>query len=277
MSQGKSGRRRLARMSLAALLALVAIAGGTAGWYASPIRSQRATIRAIERAGGSPLHRSIREAVLKHGCGRPGPKFGWPSGWRGRVADRFGIDAVEPIAYVSLLVQSDDRGFDITDEQVELIGRLESLNSMYLNGNRASSTGIPTRPGPLATGGLAWGAGTRPAPNLSRLAGPRNLEFVEIAHAKISDDTLSALAGIAGLKHLKLVQVDLGGADLSRLGGLPRLESVDLVGTPVGGDGLRALLGIKALQSLGLDRKAFSLEVLPKLREEHPGIRIATH
>ncbi len=78
------------------------------------------------------------------------------------------------------------------------------------------------------------------------------LDYLNLAHTRITDEALSELSRVPKLRGLCLERTRVGDAALRRLAKLKNLDSLHLDGTNITDDGLQCLAELRSLRVLGL-------------------------
>ena len=209
--------RRWFRISLRALMALVLVVGGLAGWMAQAIRTQRAAVAAVERDGGYFRY----DWRSDPGPGGPGtaeepgaPR--WRRRWLGdelfqaitRVCGRdlksaATIEAVARQDRLECLILIDEAGDDVRYDDLR---RLRRLRYLEIRGD---------------------GLGAAKLAVISRIDSLRTLD---IESSRITDAAIAPLARLPDLSHLRCFQTpNLTDAGVARvLAGVPRLRRLSV-------------------------------------------------
>lgn len=145
----------------------------------------------------------------------------------------------------------------VTDENLRLIGRFTTLESLSLaNDTYASGAVIRSKPqNHISDEGL------------SNLAGLSSLHGIDLRGTQITD---KGLATLASLKHLQWVQLDgtkVTGSGLSSLKSLPRLSMLELNGCKLDKAAFELLGQLGELSSLGLRNTSISDDDLKLLQD----------
>lgn len=128
MTQPTAGRGRRRLLLILAAFLVLAAAGVPAGRYILGVREQRRAIRALRDAGATVAY----DWEWRWDAGSLRDGDGELPGWRRFLADRFGPDAVASVAAVSLQGAKGEDGSGAGDEQIKLLGPLESLQGLRL-------------------------------------------------------------------------------------------------------------------------------------------------
>jgi hypothetical protein len=270
MSQEKASRRRwLPRMNLVSLLTLVAIVGASAGCYAYSIRVQRQTVAAIKAAGGWVMYDwewETRMSTIRGGG------IGALTGWRRKIADRLGYDAIASVVSVRLPAGM-GQGNSIADYQIELIGRLKSLRLLDLTGDLVSVTEAGAAPiegltqlEELRIRGDAQ-AGSSLSPIVTRLGKLTNLKTISIEAHPANASDLAHLTGLSGLEHLgiRLSDESITDAVLESVARLARLQSLSLNRGRITDESLKHLQSMEHLRHLAISNSCID-DLSPILR-----------
>lgn len=94
--------------------------------------------------------------------------------------------------------------------------------------------------------------------NFPRISHLKQLQYLSIQRAEVSDKCLMELKQLTELRRLLLPFTNITDATLSGVSNLPKLESLMLPGTKISDDGLSKLAGLKKLKSLWVDRTALT-------------------
>jgi hypothetical protein len=100
------------------------------------------------------------------------------------------------------------------------------------------------------------------------------ITWLDLGEASISDPWLETISNFPNLTRLLLDNNPISDQGTSFLGKLENLESINLYNTSVGDSTLNLLSGIKSLQSIYLWNTNVSKDLVDKLKEENPKLRI---
>lgn len=134
----------------------------------------------------------------------------------------------------------------VTDAGLKQLGRLKSLQILYLNRSNISDAG------------------------LKHLIGLTKLRKLYLGEAKVSDVGLTGFKGLTSLEYLHLGTTKVTGAGLEHLQGLANLRILHLFNTQVTDDGLTHLRGLSTLQALSLGETDVTDEGVNKLQQSLP-------
>lgn len=279
MSQAEPRRKwRFPRLNLATMLVLVAVVGGSAGWYIHGVRVQRQAVRALLDAGATVAYdwEWDPDDAEFQGNGKE------LVGWRRIVAGRFGPDAVASVVAVSFdLTRGNSKGiFGTADEHIAAAGRLKSLRALQLWKSPATEEGAAPIAGLrhlriLAISDLS--GKSAPGGILSRFGEDSRLERLILFNVIIDDDDLSAISRLSRLETLRIFEGhgEIGDAGMEKLAGLGRLKRLELPHTRITSGGLGSLARMKSLEFIAIDSSSIDdlapLLRLPKLRELYLG------
>lgn len=273
MMPAKPGRRWIPRrLNLATLLALVAVIGGSTGWYIREVRVQRRTVQALREAGATVLY------DWQWDPHSPVIRRGELSGWRRLVADRFGPDAVASVTAVSFPIRFREV---LPDEQMELVGRLGSLRLLGLGAPPASPRGAAQigrleRLEVFHLHDYKSREKTNRQPILAQLAGLDALRQLVIVGGSVADEDLADISRLGGLEVLALESVigAISDAGVARLAGLSRLQKLELKQTLVTDAGLRPLVGLEGLKTLDVTNSFVTAAGAAEFRKAHPAVTV---
>lgn len=254
MSEAKPRGRRSFRMSVRLLIAVVLLCGGIAP-YINSIRVQKAAVRGIEESGGRVIYDWEWDPnPLGNGSnGRP------LVGWRRRVAERLGTDAVASVLAVSLQEVREANNFKATEEHMRLIGRLATLRELRLGGVAVTEAGAEPigRLTRLEKFTVYDGKGrSQLGAILARLGGLSGLREISITGSVVTDADLASLSRLSNLESLIIYPYGntIGDAGLASLAGLTRLKRLitgNSQATSAGLDSLRAMTDLEHLSVSG--------------------------
>lgn len=241
---GRATRGRLVfRLSVRALMVLVLLIGGGAGWVVHRARVQKEAVAAIEQAGG----RVVYDWAWKDG--HPAPRGAKPA-WPKRLVDTVGPDYFGNVVAVYPAKSTDDT-------LMLHIGQLRSLQLLNLNGRKSvTDLGLVHLRGLTELRELdlsftgATGSGLKSLERMTRL------RKLVLPTGPISDDDLAHLGGLTGLEWLQAGSTQRGITDagLAHLKGLVNLKVLSLHSPRITSSGLAALRGMSRLEMLTLGR-----------------------
>jgi Leucine Rich Repeat (LRR) protein len=168
-------------------------------------------------------------------------------------AERIGDEGVAHLASLNRLKRLHISNAHLTDESLEMLSRLPSLEGMSLQGNHFSNQGLVhlRRARNLKSLWIGLGDGEITDEGVSHLAELENLEELDLQRSRITDAGLEHLGGLTKLKYLTLGNetriTDQGIRLITRL---KNLESLTLVSPTVTSKGFEALSDLKKLKSL---------------------------
>jgi hypothetical protein len=232
------GRRLHLRFGVRAFLAVVLVLASGLGWIVHRVRVQRAAVDAIHRAGGVVYYEwRINDAGIVYYPGKPrAPQ---------RLVDLLGFDYLGSVVDVFFAGSS-----KASDADLALIGRLNRLESLGLNGSPVSDLGMPY------------------------LANLNKLRVLDLSQTYVRDVGIFELARLSGLKRLRLQGLRITDAGLVPLTRLTQLEFLDLRDTPVTDAGLRHLRAIPALKTLILSGSTITGDGIEELQKSRPALTI---
>jgi hypothetical protein len=192
------------RFKLGTSIFLIVLLCCALSMIAKRAREQRASVRAIERAGGRVFYDF--EFTARSSTGVP---TGEP--WAPKpLLDLLGLDYFGHIVIVEFAAGASDREMPY----VARLGRLETLN---LHGSSVTSAG------------------------LEHLRALTRLEHLRLDRTKVTDEGLAHLSGLASLEDLNLNFTVVGDPGLVHLRALKHLSALGLEKTKVTSAGMRAL------------------------------------
>ena len=241
----RRGFRDCLRVSVTALMVLVAAIAGALGWFAHCARLERTAALAIFRAGGSfdssaqpgRLTRLLGSGHFEHVasiCGGP----------------RFNDDVYAQIGRLRQVQTLITYPATVTDAGMAHLRRLTGLRKLQVTTRRASAASV------------------------ANLAGMTRLGTLRLHGIPVADEGLDALAGMAELRELVLDSPRITDAGVARLSRLSRLRELDLSGTRVTDAGLTHLLGLTELETLTVRRTAVTAVGIARLRRARPGLEV---
>src|SRR5262249_24138880 len=172
------------------------------------------------------------------------------------------------------LILSDTR---ITDAGLALL-RFEKLRTLQLGGTNSPVTDAGLKHvGRLTTLNTLWITGTRRVTDagLKELAGLTDLQELVLDHTAIPEDGLQYLAGMKKLSSLSLNGIRLGETGVKRLATFSSLHTLTLQKCQLTDDNLAVLGALRDLKCLYLDlNEALTLEALQRLQRRLPTLQI---
>jgi uncharacterized membrane protein/mono/diheme cytochrome c family protein len=102
----------------------------------------------------------------------------------------------------------------------------------------------------------------------------KQILWLKLDHAKISDKSMQVIAGLTTLRRLHLSHTDVSDAGLSHLKSLTQLQSLNLVGTKVTANGLKQLEKIKTLKRIYLYQTLVGSNDWADLQHTFPGVQL---
>jgi hypothetical protein len=277
----RRGFRHWLRISVTALMLLVAAIAGALGWVAHVARLERAAAVAIYDAGGSFSY-DWQYAGGVHDF----------SAERDRVTSLLGIDHFEHVA--SIL-----GGPRFNDEVYSRIGRLRQVETLITYPATVTDAGMAHLGHVTGLRKLQVTTRRASAASVANLADMKHLRTLRLYGIPVADDGLEALARMSELHELVLDSpritdaglgrhiarlpaleslelhspgiTDAGVAHLSRLS---RLRELDLSGTHLSDEGLTLLVGLTDLETLIVRKTAVTAAGLARLRKARPGLEV---
>lgn len=233
--------RRLVRLSVRALMAVVLVVGGGLGWMAERARVQRDAASAIVRAGGSVSY-SWNGQALNVARGRTMPS------WLQPLVRVFGIDYFATIETVDLPDNTTD------DALMVHVGKLRGLTTLPMYGIRAVTDRglVPLRNLHRLEVLRIYGSAVQ-GPGLACVEGMPRLKALDLADIPLTDADLSHVAVLTALTELKLASAQVTDNGMVYLKNARSLRELDLLRSPVTSAGLASLRGMNSLGILHLN------------------------
>jgi Leucine rich repeat len=250
-----SGLRRIRdytpRLSVRALMILVLLVGGGFGWTVHTVRTariQRASVAAIEAAGGYVFYDCDRDPKRIVTVRTPTHHKWMPRGQNMpglRPPPRVGIDYFNNVIEIVLAGV-------LSDDELALVGRCPRVERVWHAGSSYW----------LSDAGLA------------HLDGLARLKELDLSHSRITNAGLVHLKGMNSLEQLDLSRNAITDAGLVHLSGLTSLQALSLRGTDVTSTGVMHLKGLTNLRSLDLMGTDVDEVALQELRRALPSVSV---
>ena len=211
MSRGPAKpRRRYLQISLRAMLILVAVCAVWFGVLAKRAHDQRAAVRRVIELGGRVVYDFQYD---DSGEFREYRKDAKPPGWpwlRKLVGDEF----FQEVVRVSL------DGKNVTDDDLELIGKLRHLDHLSLNETSVSDSGLAHVRDLVHLQYLGLNETRVTSSGLEHVSNMKELDILVLGDSPVGDEGLEHLSGLHSLAILNLSRTRVTSAGIAHLGGL---------------------------------------------------------
>ena len=235
-SSGSRPWRSYLRLSLRTLIVLTLVVGGGLGWFVQHARTQRAAVKAVEKAGGVVKY----NWEYKDGRSIAGGRPVWPL-W---LVRRLGVDYFGRVVRVDLSRRS---GAKASDDVLAPIAQLDGLEDLDLHGPSITDAGLVHLERLTRLNALTLFTQQVTDAGLAHLKGLTGLERLVLSNTKITDAGLANLEAMSRLQTLQILQTPITDAGLVHLKGLTRLENLSLARDQITDAGLEHLSGLKSL------------------------------